>query len=230
MLRKSNPLRRITFFAIGMLASALKAKPHWTTSGKVEVYRHFSTNRSRLLTDMTLSISVLRRFVPIAVVLAGTAHAQWKHHTVEGNPVAAIGLRDGVQASVACYTNGGPRYVLAFTGPANGLAAGEGVRGQIEGREKVALRFWRITVDARGMARLVAYGGSRGSTGRQSSALYALESMRTSKNAITVSSGKFRITIPAEGIADAMTPLVARCGDIKQLARRAEGREGAFPQ
>lgn len=172
----------------------------------------------------------LRAAITLTYALAGTAHAQWKQHVVEGNPVAMIRLADGVQASVACYTDGGPRYVVAFTGPANGLAAGEGVRGQIEGRERVALRFWRVTVDQRGMARLLAYGGSRGSTGSQSSALYALESMRTTKNIIRVSSGKFSITIPADGITDAMTPLVARCGDIRKLARRAEGREGAFPQ
>jgi hypothetical protein len=166
----------------------------------------------------------------VAASMASAASPQWMRLMAKDDPVAAIRVDNGVSVYLACYVDGGPRYVLTVNGPANGVVAGDGIRGVIEGRDKVAMRFWRVTVNDKGAAQLVAHGGLRGSTGNQASALYAFESIRAAKDTIRITSGKFSVAVPAAGVADAMAPLVARCGDIKAMARRAEGRAGEIPQ
>jgi hypothetical protein len=66
----------------------------------------------------------------------------------------------------------------------------------------------------------------RGTTGDQPRALYSVEAIRAAKKPITVSSGPFSITVPETGAAEAIAPLEKACGDVKGMAKRAEGRFG----
>ena len=168
----------------------------------------------------------------LAVTIGWPSQAQaptWIRQSSNGHPVAAIGVSGGISVTVFCYAKPTPRYVLVVKGPARGLTAGRSVNVRVEGRRKVKLRFDKVELAAVRNAILTTQGGSRGSTGDQSGALEAIEAIRTARKPITVTSGPFSVTVPATGVEAAMAPLVSRCGDIKKMIKRAEGREGELP-
>ena len=175
----------------------------------------------------------MRRLVLTAVLaglaVCGGAQARgpvWIKQAAGKNPVAAIGNGAGSSISITCMTGRDPVYVLDMRGPANGIKAGRGVKAIIEGRRRVPFRLDRVVLEAGGRARLSSQAGYRGSTGDQSGTLEAIESIATAKGPIRISSGPFRFTVSSFGVAGAMAPLVRKCGDLKTMIRRAEGREG----
>lgn len=177
----------------------------------------------------------MRRPLPIvAVALALAALATpslaraptWIPQSDRGNPVAAIGVGGGTSISVFCYARPSPRYVLVVKGPARGLKPGRGVVGRVQGRQNIKVRFDRVELTPGGLAVLTVQGGVRGTIGDQPRALYSIEAIQSAKKPITVSSGPFSITVPATGAAEAIAPLEKACGDLKAMAKRAEGRAG----
>lgn len=164
-----------------------------------------------------------------AAFAAGPSQARaptWIPQSSNGNPVAAIGVGGGTSIQVFCYARPSPRYVLVARGPARGLKPGLGVMGRVQGKSTVKVRFDRVELAPGGLAVLTVQGGLRGTTGDQPRALYSIEAIRAAKTPITVSSGQFRITVPETGAAAAIAPLEKACGDVKGMARRAEGRFG----
>jgi hypothetical protein len=175
--------------------------------------------------------AMLAGITALAVGVASASQARaptWIRQSNNGHPAAAIGVSGGISVTVFCYAKPSPRYVLVVKGPARGLQAGRSVATRVEGRKKIKLRFDKVELAA-GNAILTTQGGSRGSTGDQSGALEAIEAIRTAKKPITVTSGPFSVTVPATGVEAAMAPLVSRCGDIRKMIKRAEGREGELP-
>ncbi|HRD46226.1 MAG TPA: hypothetical protein PLF78_07075 [Caulobacter sp.] len=167
----------------------------------------------------------------IAALLAVAAPSQarapiWIPQSSNGNPVAAIGVGGGASIQVFCYARPSPRYVLVAKGPARGLRPGRGVIGRIQGRQTVKVRFDRIELAPGSLAVLTVQGGLRGTTGDQPRALYSIEAIRAAKKPITLSSGPFSITVPETGAAAAIARLEKTCGDVKGMAKRAEGRFG----
>lgn len=176
----------------------------------------------------------MRRLPPISVVTALLAMAlptqarapTWIPQSSNGNPVAAIGVGGGTSLQVFCYARPSPRYVLVVRGPARGLKPGLGVMGRVQGKQSIKVRFDRVELAPGGLAVLTVQGGLRGTTGDQPRALYSIEAIRAAKTPITVSSGPFSITVPATGAAAAIAPLEKACGDVKTMAKRAEGKAG----
>lgn len=150
----------------------------------------------------------------------------WIPQSSNGNPVAAIGVGGGTSIQVFCYARPSPRYVLVIKGPARGLKPGLGVVGRVQGKQSIKVRFDRVELAPGGLAVLTVQGGLRGTTGDQPRALYSIEAIRAAKAPITVSSGPFSIIVPATGAADAIAPLEKACGDLRTMARRAEGKAG----
>ncbi len=176
----------------------------------------------------------MKRFPPIivaAALLAMAAPTQaraptWIPQSSNGNPVAAIGVGGGTSITVICYARPSPRYVLVVKGPARGLKPGRSVVGRVQGKSSIKVRFDRVELAPGGLAVLTVQGGLRGTTGDQPRALYSIEAIRAAKTPITVSSGPFSITVPATGAAAAIAPLEKACGDVKTMAKRAEGKAG----
>ena len=168
--------------------------------------------------------------VTVAVFLAATATQArapvWIRQSSGSNPVAAIGLGNGASLTVTCIGGRDMGYQLDIRGPAGGLRAGRGQQVTLEGRRKVKFRVDTVALLPGGLARLSSFGGYRGSTGDQSGTLEAIESLATAKGPIVVSRARFRIVAPSTGVAAAMAPLLKRCGDLKAMIKRAEGREG----
>jgi hypothetical protein len=165
-----------------------------------------------------------------ATLLASSAgDAAWVKHTYKGEPVAIVGRADAASIVIMCKPTPNPTYTLVVSGPAGGLAPGRAVKAHVEGGRGVTLRFKQVTREPGGLARLISFGGSRGSLGDQSGTLEALEYIRTAKDHISVVSGGFRVLFPSTGVAAAMAPLEARCGPIKPMIKKAEGREGELP-
>jgi hypothetical protein len=172
--------------------------------------------------------------LPISAVVALSAMAApsqaraptWIPQSSNGNPVAAISVGGGTSIQVFCYARPSPRYVLVVKGPARGLKPGLGVMGRVQGKSTVKVRFDRVELAPGGLAVLTVQGGLRGTTGDQPRALYSVEAIRAAKKPITVSSGPFSITVPETGAAAAIAPLEKACGDVKGMAKRAEGRFG----
>ena len=150
----------------------------------------------------------------------------WIPQSSNGAPVAAIGVGGGTSIQVFCYARPSPRYVLVVKGPARGLKPGLGVMGRVQGKSSVKVRFDRVELAPGGLAVLTVQGGLRGTTGDQPRALYSIEAIRAAKTPIIVSSGPFSITVPETGAAAAIAPLEKACGDVKGMAKRAEGRFG----
>ncbi|MDP1739272.1 MAG: hypothetical protein Q8L23_17745 [Caulobacter sp.] len=150
----------------------------------------------------------------------------WIRQSSGANPVAAIGLGKGASLTVTCIGGRDMGYRLDIRGPAGGLRAGRGQKITLEGRRKVRFRVDSVTLLPGGLARLSSFGGYRGSTGDQSGTLEAIESLATAKGPIVVGRDRFRIVAPSTGVAAAMAPLIKRCGDLKTMIKRAEGREG----
>ncbi len=176
----------------------------------------------------------MRRLLPVglaATLAAMAAPAQaraptWIPQSSNGNPVAAIGVGGGTSITVTCYARPSPRYVLVVKGPARGLKPGRGIVGRVQGRQTIKVRFDRVEPAPGGLAVLTVQGGLRGTTGDQPRALYSIEAIRAAKKPITVSSDSFSITVPATGAEAAIAPLEKACGDVKGMAKRAEGRFG----
>lgn len=168
--------------------------------------------------------------VTLAAVLAATATQArapvWIRQSSGPNPVAAIGLGNGASLTVTCVGGRDMGYQLDIRGPAGGLRAGRGQPVTLEGRRKVKFRVDTVALVSGGLARLSSFGGYRGATGDQSGTLEAIESLATAKGPIVVSRARFRIVAPSTGVAAAMAPLLKRCGDLKAMIKRAEGREG----
>lgn len=168
----------------------------------------------------------------VAVALAALATPSlarapsWIPQSDKGNPVAAIGVGGGTSIHVLCYARPRPLYELFVKGPARGLKPGRGIVGRVRGKQNIKVRFDRVELAPGGMAVLTVQGGVRGTTGDQPRALYSIEAIRSARKPITVSSGPFSITVPATGVEAAMAPLEKACGDVKKMARRAEGRFG----
>jgi hypothetical protein len=179
----------------------------------------------------------VKRLLPVSVaatLLAAALPTQaraptWIPQSSNGNPVAAIGVGGGTSITVTCYARPSPRYVLVVKGPARGLKPGRGVVGRVQGKSSIKVRFDRVELAPGGLAVLTVQGGLRGTTGDQPRALYSIEAMRAAKKPITVSSGPFSITVPETGAAAAIAPLEKVCGDVKAMAKRAEGRFGELP-
>jgi hypothetical protein len=179
----------------------------------------------------------VRRLAPVAfagALLAAAAPGQaraptWIPQSSNGNPVAAIGVGGGTSIQIFCYARPSPRYVLVVKGPARGLKPGRGVIGRVQGKQSIKVRFDRVELAPGGLAVLTVQGGLRGTTGDQPRALYSIEAIRAAKKPITVSSGPFSITVPATGAEAAIAPLEKACGDVKAMAKRAEGRFGELP-
>lgn len=170
-----------------------------------------------------LAITALAAFA----ALPGQARAPtWIPQSSNGNPVAAIGVGGGSSITVTCYARPSPRYVLVVKGPARGLKPGRGVVGRVQGKQNIKVRFDRVELAPGGIAVLTVQGGLRGTTGDQPRALYSIEAIRAAKKPITVSSGPFSITVPETGAAAAIARLEKACGDVKGMAKRAEGRFG----
>ena len=168
-------------------------------------------------------------FVLSGLLVGSGAQARgwiWISQAAGRNPVAAIGDGRGSSVSIICVTGRNPVYVLDIRGPANGLKPGRGVEALVEGRRRVPFRLDRVVLEAGGRARLTSQAGYRGSIGDQSGTLEAIESIRTAKGPIRISSGSFRFTVSSFGAPSAMAPLTRKCGDPKMMIRRAEGREG----
>ena len=168
-------------------------------------------------------------FAATVAVAAAPTQARaptWIPQSSDGNPVAAIGIGGGTSVHVFCYARPSPRYVLVVKGPARGLKPGLGVMGRVQGKSTVKVRFDRVELAPGGLAVLTVQGGLRGTTGDQPRALYSIEAIRAAKTPITVSSGPFSITVPQTGAAAAIAPLEKACGDVKGMAKRAEGRFG----
>ena len=168
-------------------------------------------------------------FAATVAVAAAPTQARaptWIPQSSDGNPVAAIGIGGGTSVHVFCYARPSPRYVLVVKGPARGLKPGLGVMGRVQGKSTVKVRFDRVELAPGGLAVLRVQGGLRGTTGDQPRALYSIEAIRAAKTPITVSSGPFSITVPQTGAAAAIAPLEKACGDVKGMAKRAEGRFG----
>ncbi len=164
-----------------------------------------------------------------AAFAAGPSQARaptWIPQSSNGNPVAAIGVGGGTSIQVFCHARPSPRYVLVARGPARGLKPGLGIMGRVQGKSTVKVRFDRVELAPGGLAVLTVQGGLRGTTGDQPRALFSIEAIRAAKTPITVSSGPFSITVPETGAAAAIAPLEKACGDVKGMARRAEGRFG----
>jgi len=164
-----------------------------------------------------------------AAFAAGPSQARaptWIPQSSNGNPVSAIGVGGGTSIQVFCYARPSPRYVLVAMGPARGLKPGLGVMGRVQGKSTVKVRFDRVELAPGGLAVRTVQGGLRGTTGDQPRALFSIEAIRAAKTPITVSSGPFSITVPETGAAAAIAPLEKACGDVKGMARRAEGRFG----
>lgn len=164
-----------------------------------------------------------------AAFAAGPSQARaptWIPQSSNGNPVAAIGVGGGISIQVFCYARPSPRYVLVARGPARGLKPGLGVMGRVQGKSTVKVRFDRVELAPGGLAVQTVQGGLRGTTGDQPRALFSIEAIRAAKTPVTVSSGPFSITVPETGAAAAIAPLEKACGDVKGMARRAEGRFG----
>lgn len=162
------------------------------------------------------------------LVAAGAAQARgpiWISQAGR-NPVAAIGDGKGSSISVTCLTGRDPAYLLVVRGPARGLKAGRGVKAVIEGRRRIPFRFDSARLDSGEVIQLSSRGGYRGSIGDQSGTLEAIESISTAKGPIIVASGAFRFTVTSFGVRSAMAPLIRKCGDLKKMIKRAEGREG----
>lgn len=165
----------------------------------------------------------------VAVLAATSAEARapvWIRQSSGPNPVAAIGLGNGASLTVTCIGGRDMGYQLDIRGPASGLRAGRGQTVTLEGRRKVRFRVDSVTLLPGGLARLSSFGGYRGSTGDQSGTLEAIESLVTARGPVIVSRDRFRIVAPSTGVSAAMAPLIRRCGDLKKMIKRAEGREG----
>ncbi|MDP1630547.1 MAG: hypothetical protein Q8L66_03920 [Caulobacter sp.] len=150
----------------------------------------------------------------------------WLGQSGHGSPVASVTGGGGRSIAITCVGGANMGYFLVVKGPAGGLRAGRGVKVVVEGRRRIKLRVDRVAPLPGGLVRLSSFGGYRGSTGDQSGTLEAIESIRTSRGPITVTSGGFRVTVPATGVEAAMAPLVKQCGDLRKMIKRAEGREG----
>lgn len=150
----------------------------------------------------------------------------WIRQSSGPNPVAAIGLGGGASLTVTCVGGRDMGYQLDIRGAAGGLRPGRGRQVTLEGRRKVKFRVDSVSLLPGGLARLSSFGGYRGSTGDQSGTLEAIQSLATASGPITVSLDRFRIVAPSTGVAAAMAPLIKRCGDLKRMIKRAEGREG----
>lgn len=152
----------------------------------------------------------------------------WIRQLSNGNPVAAIGVGvgGGTSIQVFCYAKPSPRYVLVVKGPARGLKPGQGIVGKVQGRQTIKVRFDRVELAPGGIAVLTVQGGLRGTIGDQPRALYSIEAIRAAKKPITVMSGPFSITVPETGAEAAIAPLEKACGDVKTMAKRAEGKAG----
>lgn len=176
----------------------------------------------------------MKRVLPVSAVAALLAIAApsqalaptWIPQSSNGNPVAAIGVGGGTSITVICYARPSPRYVLVVKGPARGLKPGRSVVGRVQGKSSIKVRFDRVELAPGGLAVLTVQGGLRGTTGDQPRALYSIEAIRAARKPITVSSGPFSITVPETGAAAAIAPLEKACGDVKTMAKRAEGKAG----
>lgn len=163
-----------------------------------------------------------------SAILAGVAEARgpvWISQPGK-NPAAGIGDGNGNSLSVTCLTGRDPVYILVARGPNRGLKAGRGIKAVIEGRRRIPFRFDSARIDPGNVLQLTSRGGYRGSTGDQSGTLEAIESIATAKGPIVVSSGAFRFSVSSFGVKSAMAPLIKKCGDLKKMIKRAEGREG----
>ena len=164
----------------------------------------------------------------LAMTLAAAPPAAWTTRIYKGNPVATVGDARA-SMTVVCFAGRDPMYALVVSGSANGVRPGEAVKATVDGRRRVTLRFRHATREDGGVARLSTFAGYRGSTGDQSGTLEALESIRTARRPITVSSRSFSITVPSTGAEAAFVALETRCGRIKPMIKRAEAREGEIP-
>lgn len=164
--------------------------------------------------------------VALAALPSQARAPTWIRQSSNGNPVAAIGVGGGTSIQVFCYARPSPRYVLVVKGPARGLKPGRGIVGRVQGKSSIKVRFDHVELAPGGLAVLTVQGGQRGTTGDQPRALYSIEAIRAARKPITVTSGPFSVTVPETGAAAAIAPLEKACGDVKGMARRAEGRFG----
>lgn len=178
-----------------------------------------------LLRGRPLFQAIASALVATLGVLAAPAIAQapmWKREGAVARPSAGV-KSGGAAILIACHPKPAPVYILLARGPANGLKSGRGVSGRVEGRRNIKVRFDSAEV-AWGIATLKVQGGTRGTIGDQPRALYAVDAIRDARKPIVISSGAFRVMLPATGVKPAMEPLIKACGDPAKLAKRAEGR------
>jgi hypothetical protein len=114
-------------------------------------------------------------------------------------------------------------YTLGVFGAAAGAVSGDWVKSSIEGRKKVTVHV-KIRPEPGNRARFTASNSVNRYGDNHAEVYDALATMLKAKGDLTFVSGRFRMTVPSAGFADAMRPMIKTCGDPGDLAGKVRAR------
>ena len=136
-------------------------------------------------------------------------------------PTPAVGIDLGASGRVVIRCDNDPgyhSYVLAIS--ASAVAAGDWVKAKVASKTV----HFTVTSDRDNGSTWLATSMTTRYPDNMSEAYDAIDAMRRANASFEIRSDTFRMTVPWQGLRDAMASMVATCGDPAELSRQVKAR------
>ena len=168
-----------------------------------------------------LALSALMAGAPPALAAGG-----WQRIAPPPTPAVAFDAGNQGKLVIRCDNNRGLHtYTLAIAGPAQGLRASDWTGIKVAGKTLHVA----ATLDGKGWVTMTASGSASRyrdteAPGNATEVYDAVSAMMRAKPSIAISSGHFRLSVPANGLRAALGDSIATCGDPAMLAGEVRAR------